>query len=389
MLKNLQRKTSSTSFIPEIDGLRFFAIVTVLIFHINTALFKELNMSATEMTESLGGKNEIFSPAWWLIRLDLGVKVFFSISGFVLALPFIMHYAGLRKNKVDLKQYFLRRITRLEPPFIISMILFGAGGYLLHNNDPRELVVNFLQGITYSFVLINGEFNPINPVTWSLETEAQFYILAPFILILLLRIKKPLIRFSIIILLLFISGLARGYFLDNNIDHLANSIIAFLGNFITGVAFCFIYVFNLKYFIHSKEAAWDILGITSILIIFYFYKPQAAISNYIIFNLGVFILFAAAFKGKYLNLFLNNRIIYTIGGMCYSIYLLHYGLAIVLIKLLPDFGCSYGWNLIISLLFLVPSITFISAIFFKLFEQPFMDSKWNKKLDHLFKKSKV
>jgi peptidoglycan/LPS O-acetylase OafA/YrhL len=89
MLKNLQRKTSSTSFIPEIDGLRFFAIVTVLIFHINTALFKELNMSATEMTESLGGKNEIFSPAWWLIRLDLGVKVFFSISGFVLALALL------------------------------------------------------------------------------------------------------------------------------------------------------------------------------------------------------------------------------------------------------------------------------------------------------------
>ena len=40
----------------------------------------------------LGFEGQIFKETymelgWWMIRLDLGVKVFFAISGFILALP--------------------------------------------------------------------------------------------------------------------------------------------------------------------------------------------------------------------------------------------------------------------------------------------------------------
>ena len=45
---SLKRKTNSVSFIPEIDGLRFFAIITVVLFHLNSALSKSLGYTANE-----------------------------------------------------------------------------------------------------------------------------------------------------------------------------------------------------------------------------------------------------------------------------------------------------------------------------------------------------
>ena len=86
--KLLQRSTQSTSFIPEIDGLRFFAIITVVFFHLNTAYSRQIGMDDLAVGV-MGGKENMWAPAWWIIRLDMGVKVFFAISGFVLALPFL------------------------------------------------------------------------------------------------------------------------------------------------------------------------------------------------------------------------------------------------------------------------------------------------------------
>lgn len=91
----LSRKTNYIHFIPEIDGLRFFAIATVVIFHLNTAFSREVGLTVERSIELLGGKNA-FSLGGILIRLDLVVKVFFAITGFILALPFLK---ALNENK--------------------------------------------------------------------------------------------------------------------------------------------------------------------------------------------------------------------------------------------------------------------------------------------------
>src|SRR6056300_541076 len=128
LLSSLSRKTSSSSFIPEIVGLRFLAIITVVLYHLNTAFSKELGIGLSQALDAMGGAKTNFSLAWWWVRLDLGVKLFFAISGFVLALPFLRYQMGLSDKSVDLKSYFTRRLTRLEPPFIISLVVF----YLVH-----------------------------------------------------------------------------------------------------------------------------------------------------------------------------------------------------------------------------------------------------------------
>ena len=122
----LSRPTNSVNFIPEIDGLRFFAIFTVLIFHLNTAFSKELGVNLQESFNLLGNEN-FLGIGWWIRRFDVGVKVFFAISGFILAVPFLKQYLNLGE-KINIKDYFIRRLTRLEPPFVLSLLFF----YLIH-----------------------------------------------------------------------------------------------------------------------------------------------------------------------------------------------------------------------------------------------------------------
>jgi peptidoglycan/LPS O-acetylase OafA/YrhL len=76
-LDGFRRITTSGEFIPEIDGLRFIAIALVITHHL--ALFVSIQR----------GQNE--GP---LSRGQLGVELFFVISGFILAVPFAMQYLG-------------------------------------------------------------------------------------------------------------------------------------------------------------------------------------------------------------------------------------------------------------------------------------------------------
>ena len=102
-LKSFKRTTTANNFIPEIDGLRFLAIITVLLYHLNTVFSKEMGLGLPNALVEMGGAKTNFSLAWWWVRLDLGVKVFFAISGFVLALPFLKYYLGITDRKVQLK----------------------------------------------------------------------------------------------------------------------------------------------------------------------------------------------------------------------------------------------------------------------------------------------
>src|SRR4051812_49366863 len=105
--RRLSRRTTSGRIIREIDGLRFVAITFVVLFHLG-GLVK---------AHAAGGTSS-------LLRVvntgGYGVQLFFVVSGFVLSLPFAAH--RLRNGRVvSLRAYFLRRLTRLEPPYIVVM----------------------------------------------------------------------------------------------------------------------------------------------------------------------------------------------------------------------------------------------------------------------------
>lgn len=378
----LSRKTSSNTFIPEIDGLRFIAIITVLFYHLNTVLIRSVEG---------GFEGQIFKETyqelgWWMIRLDLGVKVFFAISGFILALPFIKSY-DLNKP-INLKSYFIRRVTRLEPPFLISLIVLFIGQVLLLKQDLSTLWQNFVASLFYMHGFIFGEPSKINPVTWSLETEFQFYILMPIFMWFLFKNKG--LTFSIVGLVVFslLTYFSKSAIINFDIKFLTHSLGVHLGNFLTGILFALIY-YKKPDWIKQKNIVFDLIGLLAFFMLFKYYKPQAYISNSIVFNIAILLLFTSVFKGKLLNFIFTRQFIYTIGGMCYSIYLIHYVILHLTVPrtLVLTSGMDYKLQLLVQSVIHVPIVLVISIIFFVLFERPFMDKDFFKKIGQKYKQS--
>lgn len=384
-IQRFKRSTHSTSFIPEIDGLRFFAIITVIAYHLNTAVLKSKGYTFASWKNMIGVES-MFDIGWWFIRLDVGVKVFFAISGFILATPFLKQYI-FKSVKLNLSDYFVRRLTRLEPPFIISLVVFFLVHVLFLHASPVDLIPHFMAGLLYGHVFVYGEPNPINPVTWSLETEAQFYIVLPLLAYFIFRFRAKWTSIIIIVLLSVISIWCKSHFFYSKVHHLESSVIAYLTNFLSGGIFACLYLSYPNFFNKRKSWIYDGIGIISILLMFVYYKPQAYWINNIILNLSILGLFLSVFKGALSNWFYTRPWIYLLGGMCYSLYLLHYAFFYLVVKYsihLPSSG-HYWMDWLVQFLIVFPLFLFFASLFYLWIEKPCMNKDWPKKLSLYFK----
>ena len=115
----LRRITTSGNWVPQIDGLRFVAILSVVVFHIQQQLLLKADVPVAVqayyrfVSGMIGNGNR-------------GVLLFFGISGYVLARPFCAWHRDGGKPIV-LRAYYLRRLTRIEPPYVMSLLLYTVG----------------------------------------------------------------------------------------------------------------------------------------------------------------------------------------------------------------------------------------------------------------------
>lgn len=165
----------------EIDGLRAFAVFSVLIFHLDKKILP-------------GG--------------FLGVDIFFVISGYLIASIIIKR---LENNDFDLTSFIQRRIARIFPLFflVISCTLIAAS-YIYEEQDFASSGANSLAS-TLSLanikLLFQGDYFQISEDAqpflhyWSLSLEEQFYITFPPLIIFLFRKTKH--SKNIILLIVF------------------------------------------------------------------------------------------------------------------------------------------------------------------------------------------
>src|SRR5690606_39064336 len=132
----------------------------------------------------------------------------------------------------------------------------------------------------------------------------------------------------------------------------------------------------------KKNTVYDFIALAAIIALIFSWSWDFELHRRLLFAASLFVLFFAVFKGNYVNRFISNRWISAIGGMCYTIYLIHLPFSEFLISLTKNIHItnSYTVNLIIQLLIFLPLIICLSAVFFLLFEKPFMDKNWPRNL---------
>jgi peptidoglycan/LPS O-acetylase OafA/YrhL len=364
---SLRRVTSGGKFIPEIDGLRFVAIASVVISHVQSLLVE---------------RSSIASNGGWLFRaVDhgwRGVDLFFVISGFILALPFAVHRleAGLR---VSLKNYFRRRLTRLEPPYFVCMtFMFLVFSAFRHNGQTTQFWArHFAASLIYCHNVIYGTGSLLNGVAWSLEVEIQFYCLVP-LLTLVFAIQNKNVRRLLIVAAILAAGINQQVWLSN--PRLYISIAGQIQYFLAGFLLADIYL--IEWHRKSRQSwAWDLIAIVGLSIAFY----ANGAAFYVVFPFLLLALCCAAFRGVLLNRILAWPIITITGGMCYSIYLLHFilianalGITSAIIK-----NRSYYVFLPLQVAMMALLVGVISITYFIAIERPCMRSDWPQRLWNL------
>lgn len=372
MKLSFKRITSSGNFIPEIDGLRFIAIASVILFHLCGFLIAKDTNQYTDTIDYSFLKH-------LLSHGHFGVPLFFVISGFILGMPFAKFHIAKGKA-VNLKKYFLRRLTRLEPPYLLIMtiLLFGSV-YVAKNISLSNGILSYLSSIIYSHNSIYPEGIPsLNSPAWSLEVEIQFYILAPLMAYFFSVKSFSIRRISLCSAALFF--LVLSYF---NILH-CTSLIDYTQYFLLGFLLADLYVSNST--ILPKTKYDYLIGLLFFLIIWAFDKNDFNL-NYqkfiweLVQLISIFFLYYYVLFHKIFRL-LSFKLITNIGGMCYSIYLLHYPIISMFGNPLLKYSFSkYTFiNISIYSVLLIFAVLVISSMYFLLIERPCMDKDWVKKI---------
>jgi len=367
--------TANGSFIPEIDGLRFIAIFAVVVFHVAVALsIKAPAAYARPLHGSLAAE-----MAWHGFR---GVELFFVISGFILALPFAAHFLDGRAQ-VNLRQYFLRRVTRLEPPYLLAMFLLFALQVTVRGRSARELWPHLGASLVYLHNLIYAAESPINNISWSLEIEIQFYLLVP-LLSLLFAIRGKVARRAVVTFLCVASSLLGASFISPG-DRAYLSILRFTHFFLIGFLLADVYLVDWRSQ-RSLSRAWDLVSLLGWPLLFLLWGGEAGQRESklmaCVAPFAVLALYCAAFRGRLTNTLISAPGVTVLGGMCYSIYLLHNPTLALLIDRTRSLAPTpwYGANLLLQVAITGPLLLIPCAAYFLLIEKPCMRRDWPRRL---------
>jgi peptidoglycan/LPS O-acetylase OafA/YrhL len=153
---------STPARVVTLDLLRGFASLSVCWFHLTNG-------------------NEHFLEAGWLRSSGeygwIGVNVFFVISGFII--PYALAQGGYAI--ADYGRFLLKRILRLDPPYLATILLVIVLGYLTSHipgfrGPPFHVsVAQVLVHLGYANVFLGYQW--LNPVFWTLAIELQYYLL--------------------------------------------------------------------------------------------------------------------------------------------------------------------------------------------------------------------
>ena len=316
-----------------LDFLRGIAALSVFLFHIG--INNKLKFSSGFKDLSNNG--------------HLGVQIFFVISGFII--PYSMKKGNYNLSKI--KTFFIKRLVRLHPPYLISMFLIFLINLIFHQSpyfNEALIKINITEFFSH-FLYLNGLLNLkwLNQVYWTLAIEFQFYV---FISLFFLLLDKDFWIWILILLILLFSSIVFPFH---------NLLTLHLPFFLIGISLFRLisqndsFIFFIFYLI--------IINI----IILYLYNFDF---RYVI--AGIFPVFFLIFTKKYsFSVFFGN--------ISYSLYLIHAPISQALIKIGSYFCRNIYHESILIIITIIVTIS-LSYLFYRYIELPF--KKFTSKLKY-------
>lgn len=363
------RAAASGTYMPQLDGLRVFAVLGVLVAH-------DWGAAQTRLP-------------WLFGQLEwghLGVQLFFVLSGFLITGILLRCRSGVEaqteRGGFYLRQFYARRFLRIFP--IYYLILFTA--MLIHFHPVPELwpwlftyTTNIYTASQVHWIGRVGHF-------WTLAIEEQFYLVWPWLVI----FARRRILFTSVLLMIALAPLYRLYaVIHNPADFLsgdrisATFTLACLDSLGSGALLAMVAHARSREVVH-RYLRTRVLPVAAggylLLHVLYYYH----VSYVLFFMLGDLFLAlifcwlvvsaAQGFGGRAGRALGSKPMTYT-GKITYGMYVYHNFVPLVFLHAFTFLGLSY--ELQGPLNFVLSSIaTFVvAALSWQLFEQPINNLK--------------
>jgi len=294
--------------IPELDGLRGLAILTVIIHH--------------ELTPfSLDGG-------------FLGVDLFFVLSGFLITSLLLGEY--LKTATISLKNFYMRRLLRLGPAlatYLCASLLVTWHNQLIDLNRQLKLVAySLFYATNWRMAFRWDETLDPTAIIWSLSIEEQFYLIWPLLLFTCLAFKVRQ-KYIVAGLILVTFGIAINRYLllaaGSDLTRLYYGSDTRADALLVGCLFAFLHVavpsWRLKAFVKAAGVACAIGGVALIATAdfsdLFLYR-----GGFTIFALlaGVVIFSSANSPVRVLSILFSWRPLRWLGEISYGLYLWHW-----------------------------------------------------------------
>lgn len=367
----IERQTTSGLYLDTLTGVRAVAVLWTLLLHLwgitgGGALEIPLPFGA-----HLGIRNLAASGEW-------GVRIFFVLSGFLLSLPYLSRRSDEHFWQRT-KTFWARRAVRILPAYyalLVVMLYLCLFGYAK------------LPSTTYMLghvLFINSWWMepPIRGVFWSLPVEVCFYLVLPFLIVLLRPGRWVWLFVGAFAAAFLFRVVLRHYALAGH-PHLWELSYFFAGQseyFVAGMlaAYCFVSRRPTGAMGDTFLAAATLL--IAIELQLFFVHPERLIAKFeeihyaftpiIALTLGLFLLGAAA-GGRVARWILGSKFMVFTGTISFSLYLWH----TVFLDAFEHAQLLQGltqWNrFAVASLYLLPPIAVVSIASYWLIEVPFL-----------------
>ena len=348
------------------------------------------------------------------LRGEVGVSIFFVLSGCLLSTPFWSHKVN-GGPEPKLVNYVWNRLARIGPAFWVAMIFSTfVGAWAFHTSINW---VHFFSGMTFTNAFYYKTLFPsdYDGVLWSIGNEVFCYAVLPFILFSIFKLGRSIKGYvvGILIWIAFLQALQPliiKYFMTGFAFKGWNwglvggakiwmpfwNPICFLSQFLIGSAAALLICIERKNH-YLRGWAWDIMcvvaGISAFILVCIRENPgqpddftrQPYVSPF--YAILIAIALAAAASGFYMHKILDNRFFRYVARISFGLYLWHLLIATFMQQTIAkDFypgGVSDIFRWLDDVLLAYTLAWIVASLSYKYFEKPILDYNRKRLSEHV------
>ncbi|SMN00262.1 O-antigen acetylase [uncultured Candidatus Thioglobus sp.] len=347
----------NNKYFERLDTIRFYAVFAVIFAHI----FQIWTWSETLV---------------FLLPLgNVGVLVFFVLSGFLIT-KILLSEPEETPIKTSFKNFYLRRSLRIFPIYYLYLLIVFS--FNLENIGETSFYPWLY--LTNIYIFTEDTWLLANSHLWTLSIEEQFYIVWPF-LVLLLRHKSKLLTTAFIGIIL-IAMLTRVYLYLNNYSVSPQIEVFTLANL---DSLTFGGLLALAYLNYGKQMQRYGLPMIIVGLLGYYLSFLLKYNGHLEwlfwsfgkFSIAIFaggLIIYALFSQNKRHIFHNATTIY-LGKISYGLYLYHNIIVAHYDKIIGFFGITLNDNIIIKIIVSIALTVSIAYLSFRFIEKPFLRLK--------------